>query len=549
MISASIITENSFAELREEKMTTEETSSAAPTLRCLQVILVRGLINFTISSRRFYIHSDKSFIKLDDTHFEDETTLTKIVNALNTISEELCNIFDINLNHEERAFYWETSRAYHGFCWVHPLMANKNPPAHDFAPAWLKIPTYNNFKPSGASSERGGHTSRRDEHSFSVTRHKDSDPLASYHSYFNDRKDREDYESITPVKNFHYYGVDNGFNGSSSNSQAPSRRPHSRHDFRLSLSYAKDNNKHMTKNGSGFYGHKGKGKGKLQDNNSVSKNGIAEGRGIGVTSNNFNQEFPSLQGDISEEPTTPPALNGSAWEKPRSIKIENPTVGKKIHLVKQQTKIENSCESSRKSPASSSSGPLTKSSSSISSITNPHTVIVTSVAKGGSSNCRALIPAKSTVMKKPMKETVKATVKKPTSTPSVSTHSMEILVKHPKAPNKSEFLKALRNETKERDESERDYVEKDVSTKNNNSPQSSSEEHHMNGIDMSKLTFSDEKEKSILSSSLEAEERLLREMGWKGEVSDDENYAPLTEDELKEFRDRSEKILKEWHSS
>lgn len=24
-------------------------------------------------------------------------------------------------------------------------MANKNPPAHDFAPAWLKIPTYNSF--------------------------------------------------------------------------------------------------------------------------------------------------------------------------------------------------------------------------------------------------------------------------------------------------------------------------------------------------------------------------------------------------------------------
>lgn len=37
--------------------------------------------------------------------------------------------------------------------------------------------------------------------------------------------------------------------------------------------------------------------------------------------------------------------------------------------------------------------------------------------------------------------------------------------------------------------------------------------------------------------------RLLREMGWKGEVSDDENYAPLTEDELREFRDRSEKVL------
>lgn len=34
--------------------------------------------------------------------------------------------------------------------------------------------------------------------------------------------------------------------------------------------------------------------------------------------------------------------------------------------------------------------------------------------------------------------------------------------------------------------------------------------------------------------------RLLREMGWKEEVSDDENYAPLTEDELREFRDRQQ---------
>lgn len=29
-------------------------------------------------------------------------------------------------------------------------------------------------------------------------------------------------------------------------------------------------------------------------------------------------------------------------------------------------------------------------------------------------------------------------------------------------------------------------------------------------------------------------------MGWKEEVSDDENYAPLTEDELREFRDRQQ---------
>lgn len=44
-------------------------------------------------------------------------------------------------------------------------------------------------------------------------------------------------------------------------------------------------------NNSGFYVHKGKGK--LHDN-SVSNNGINDGRGIGVTSNNFNQEFVSI---------------------------------------------------------------------------------------------------------------------------------------------------------------------------------------------------------------------------------------------------------------
>ncbi|KAG8175038.1 hypothetical protein JTE90_008867 [Oedothorax gibbosus] len=448
----------------------------------------------------------------------------------------------------KRAFYWETSRAYHGVCWT--LMANKNPPAHDFAPAWLKIPTYNTFKPSGACSERGGHTSRRDEHtSFNFPKGKEGDELA-YNSYFN-RKDSRDPGN--GVNNVHYYGMDNGFNGSCNNPSLLSRRPHSRHDFRISLSYAKaESNKHLTKNGSGFYNHKGKGK--LHDNNSGGNNGVADGRGIGVTSNNFNQEFPSLQGDISEEPTTPPALNESAWEKPRSIKIQNPGIGKKIQLVKKPVRNENSCESSRKSPASSVSGPLA--SIKPPAPNSPHSSSVTPVtapvvAKGP--NCRALTTAKPTKKKEPLKLTNKSILslpvnafQKPNSTPStISTHSMEILVKHPKAPgNKSDFLKALRNETKEREESEREEAEKNVSTKNNPSSPSSSKEPHVNGIDIAKLSCDDDMEKSILSSSLEAEERLLREMGWKGDVYDDENYAPLTEDELREFRDRSEKILK-----
>ncbi|KFQ52178.1 Vasculin-like 1, partial [Nestor notabilis] len=43
-----------------------------------------------------------------------------------------------------------------------------------------------------------------------------------------------------------------------------------------------------------------------------------------------------------------------------------------------------------------------------------------------------------------------------------------------------------------------------------------------------------------LSHSLEAEHRLLKEMGWQEYPENDENYLPLTEDELKEFQIKSE---------
>ncbi|GBN64117.1 hypothetical protein AVEN_191790-1 [Araneus ventricosus] len=119
-------------------------------------------------------------------------------------------------------------------------------------------------KPSSVSSERGGNTNRRDEHSLDFFRlNEESDPLAPCLSLFNDcRKDRKDFtETHSSVSDVHYYGMDNGFNGSSRNSQPLlSRRPHSRHDFRISLLYAK----------------------------------------------------PSQQANVSEEPTTTPALDGSA---------------------------------------------------------------------------------------------------------------------------------------------------------------------------------------------------------------------------------------------
>ncbi|XP_003216226.1 vasculin [Anolis carolinensis] len=48
----------------------------------------------------------------------------------------------------------------------------------------------------------------------------------------------------------------------------------------------------------------------------------------------------------------------------------------------------------------------------------------------------------------------------------------------------------------------------------------------------------------VLSSSLEAEHRLLKEMGWQEDSENDETYAPLTEDEMREFQVISEQLQK-----
>ncbi|XP_069819212.1 vasculin [Dendropsophus ebraccatus] len=51
-------------------------------------------------------------------------------------------------------------------------------------------------------------------------------------------------------------------------------------------------------------------------------------------------------------------------------------------------------------------------------------------------------------------------------------------------------------------------------------------------------------QEDVLSSSLEAEHRLLKEMGWQEDSENDEIYAPLTEDEMREFQAISEQLQK-----
>ncbi|XP_048845801.1 vasculin-like protein 1 isoform X2 [Brienomyrus brachyistius] len=63
---------------------------------------------------------------------------------------------------------------------------------------------------------------------------------------------------------------------------------------------------------------------------------------------------------------------------------------------------------------------------------------------------------------------------------------------------------------------------------------------HKNGIAHS-LSDSDN-EPQFLSSSLEAEHRLLKAMGWQEHPENDESFQPLTEDELKEFQTKTEQL-------
>ncbi|XP_059913828.1 vasculin-like protein 1 isoform X3 [Gadus macrocephalus] len=106
---------------------------------------------------------------------------------------------------------------------------------------------------------------------------------------------------------------------------------------------------------------------------------------------------------------------------------------------------------------------------------------------------------------------------------------------------KSEFLRALKDEgpgdTTTSSSSPGTSGEGDGGTPE---PKADSEEGaaHENGLAYS-LSDSDTEH---LSSSLEAEHRLLKSMGWQECPENDDNFLPLTEDELREFQTKTEQL-------
>ncbi|XP_067846254.1 vasculin-like protein 1 isoform X2 [Heptranchias perlo] len=133
----------------------------------------------------------------------------------------------------------------------------------------------------------------------------------------------------------------------------------------------------------------------------------------------------------------------------------------------------------------------------------------------------------------------------PKETPSSTTPPIEIntsrLIKmtRVKTDKKSEFLKALKDERNGEISEHRDFdkLEDCVS----NIPELK-ENGEANGHQHSLSICSPEKD--YLSSSLEAEHRLLKAMGWQECPENDDNFLPLTEDELREFQAKTEQLKK-----
>ncbi|GCC25480.1 vasculin-like protein 1 isoform X2 [Chiloscyllium punctatum] len=133
----------------------------------------------------------------------------------------------------------------------------------------------------------------------------------------------------------------------------------------------------------------------------------------------------------------------------------------------------------------------------------------------------------------------------PKETPSSTTPPIEIstnrLMKltRVKSDKKSEFLKTLKDDRNDEISEHSDFNKLEDCVRN--IPETN-ENGKANGHQHS-LSFCGP-EKDYLSSSLEAEHRLLKAMGWQECSENDDNFLPLTEDELREFQAKTEQLKK-----
>ena len=387
-------------------------------------------------------------------------------------------------------------------------MATNNAPKHDFAPAWLKIPTQETPKQSGGSkpfdSEKGNNRPRsHKDDSFFNKRHPLSSGKYRHHSVEDDY-----YNAYPPYGPYGYYnGYGMPYNSQPSIYRSPSREgkyppnmrfgqlngayPPGYYDLYSFDYYHGDhsyyanypNNRVNTKRGN--YERDGR-------TNSKEKDDKSKGKDEDKDKPPFQDEFPSLNGEEKSETTTNGKLtNGSSvWEHPPHGK-----------------------------------GPSSKLSDN----------------RQAANIYKTLVPNKqSAINRKPGKEGLRlngSLQKEPFS--SVKTMSTSNAKETPTSPieilntrfqprnlgnKKSEFLRALRKENNGSEKHESSMNKDGWGMKNDHADQLT------NGVEG--LAMDDSS--NMLSSSLEAEQRLLKEMGWN--ETDQEEYE-ITEADKKMFQD------------
>ncbi|XP_054837118.1 vasculin-like protein 1 isoform X2 [Eublepharis macularius] len=372
---------------------------------------------------------------------------------------------------------------------------------HDFVPAWLNFSTPQSAKAPGATFEKHGEHLPRGEVRFGVSRrrHNSSD------GFFNNGPLRTAGDCWHQPSLHRHDSVDSGVSKGThiglANNQ-PGWHGSSRSHDGMSQRGGGGTGAHRHWNGN-FHSRKG---------SSFQEKPPAEAREEKEDKEKLQFEeddFPSLNPEAGKQNSQrkPVGTPSGVWENPPSAK--QPT---KMLVIKKVSKED---------PAAAFSAAFTSPGPQLSN-GNKATTIVPSVYKN-------LVP-------KPAAP--------PSKSPSSTTPPIEInssrLTKlmRRSTDKKSEFLKALKDDRNgEMPEHHEGNKLEDVEGGHTPEPKENWEDNcHQNGLSLSL------EEGENLSHSLEAEHRLLKAMGWQEYPENDENYLPLTEDELKEFEIKSEQL-------
>ncbi|XP_014351099.1 vasculin isoform X2 [Latimeria chalumnae] len=218
------------------------------------------------------------------------------------------------------------------------------------------------------------------------------------------------------------------------------------------------------------------------------------------------EDFPSLNPQSEKEPSQSKSVATGVWEHPLNPKSRTP----KMLVIKKANKEDSAV-------------------SGFQAVGSPHSQPVKNGT--GPSVYKGLVP-------KPAGPATKSNRSNSSSPVDKLSQPRVMKLTRMCTDKKSEFLKALKQDKIEEGHKERDvnrnFDENKVPRENGNALMISKQIIHSS-------TFP---QMDILSSSLEAEHRLLKEMGWQEDSENDETCAPITEDEMREFQVISEQLQK-----